>query len=98
MSCKLSASSSKESEDWLGDWYKEMKLHDFLLIKIKKKKISILVDNEHQLISKQVNFYDIHKHHLLLLDASLALNRLYLVIARFLSSSAVVESRYVCDI
>ena len=27
-SCKLSANSSKESDDWLGDRYKEMKLHD----------------------------------------------------------------------
>ena len=35
-SCKLSANSSKESEDWLGDRYKEMKLHDFPLNKISK--------------------------------------------------------------
>ena len=35
-SCKLSANSSKESEDWLGDRYKEIKLHDFPLNKISK--------------------------------------------------------------
>ena len=40
VSCKLSANSSKESEDWLGNWYKEMKLHDFPTIKISKIKHS----------------------------------------------------------
>ena len=35
-SCKLSANSSKESEDWLGDRYKEIKLRDFPLNKISK--------------------------------------------------------------
>ena len=42
-----------------------MKLHNFPPIKVfffKKKRI--LVYNEHQLISKQVKFYNIHKHHL----------------------------------
>ena len=58
-SCKLSANSSKESEDSLGDRYKKIKLHDFHRLKFQK--LSILVDNEHQLISKQMNFYDIRK-------------------------------------
>ena len=39
-SCKLSANSSNNSEDWLVDRYKEMKLHDFLPIKISKIKHS----------------------------------------------------------
>ena len=39
-SCKLSANSSKESEDWLGDQYKEMKLYNFPLIKISEIKHS----------------------------------------------------------
>ena len=39
-SCKLSANSSKKSEDWLVDRYKEMKLHDFPPIKISKIKHS----------------------------------------------------------
>ena len=39
-SCKLSANSSKESEDWLGDRYKEMKLDNLTPIKISKIKHS----------------------------------------------------------
>ena len=39
-SCKLSANSSEESEDWIGDLHKETKLHDFPLIKISKIKYS----------------------------------------------------------
>ena len=35
-SCKLSANSSKEFDDWLSDWYKEMKLYKFPPIKISK--------------------------------------------------------------
>ena len=29
-SCKLSPNSSKESKDWLDDWYKEMKLSSII--------------------------------------------------------------------
>ena len=39
-SYKWSASSSKESDYWLGDRYKEMKLHDLPPIKISKIKYS----------------------------------------------------------
>ena len=35
-SCKLSANSSKESEDWPGDQYKEIKLHNYPPIKNSK--------------------------------------------------------------
>ena len=66
--------------------------------RLKFPKLSILVDNEHQLIPKLVNFYNIRKHRLLLLDAWSVLNKLYPVTVRFSSSSAVVESRYVSDI
>ena len=56
--CKLSPNSPKESEDWLGDRYKEIKLHNFPPSKISK--IKHFVDNGHQLVSKQVNFYNTH--------------------------------------
>ena len=36
----LSENSTKESEDWLGDRHKEMKVHDFSPIKISKIKHS----------------------------------------------------------
>ena len=32
--------------------------------RLKFRELNILIDNEHQLISKQVNFYKIHKHQL----------------------------------
>ena len=62
-SYKLSTNSSKESEE------------TDLVINIKKSNnkifygskfqiLIILLDNEHQLISKQVNVYKIYKHHL----------------------------------
>ena len=37
-SCRLSASSLKESENWLGDQYKKIKLHYFPPTKISKIK------------------------------------------------------------
>ena len=78
---------------WLAK-KKKKKNHNFPQVKIKKKK-SIFVDDEHQLIPKQANVHNINKTPpLLLLDAWLALNRLYSTISRFLSSSPVVESRH----
>ena len=31
-------------------------------VSLKLQKLSIIVDNEHQLVSMQVNFYNIHKY------------------------------------
>ena len=42
-SCKLSANSSKESEDWHGDRFKEIELNSFPPIKISKIKHSSAV-------------------------------------------------------
>ena len=65
----------------------------------KFQKFSIVVYTEHQLISKQMNFYNTHKTPpLSLLDAWSALYRLCPAISRFLSSSAVAESRQVSNI
>ena len=58
-SCKLSANSSKESEI---DLVIDLKKWNYIIShRSKFQKLSILVDNEHQLVSKQVNFYNIHK-------------------------------------